>query len=113
MSRPKRTPPTLDSRNGWNTSAEARLWRVVLQRAIIDAFTPPGKNGATARETDDAQRWLAGGRRDLRLVCECADIDAGMVANWAQEMSEQGWPRHRYEIYRQIVRGMENERAAA
>ena len=113
MSRPKPTPAHLDSRNEWNTSAQARLWRVVLQRAIIDAFTPPGNNGATARETEEAQTWLAGGGRDLRLACECAGINPGMVSAWAQEMGEQGWPRHRYEIYRQIVRGQENERAAA
>ena len=113
MSRPKATPPYLDSRNEWNTSVQARLWRAILQRAIIDAFTPPGKNGATARETDDAQTWLAGRRRGLQLVCECAGIDPGMVSAWAQEMSEQGWPRYSFENYRQIVRGMENERAAA
>ncbi len=110
---PLATPAHLDSRNEWNTSAEARLWRVVLQRAIIDAFTPPGKNGATARETEEAQTWLAGGGRDLRLACECAGIDAGMVAAWALEMSRDGWPRHRFDVYKQIVRGMENERAAA
>ena len=113
MSRPKATPVTLDSRNEWNRSAQAQLWRCVLQRAIIDAFTPPGKNGATDRETAEAQRWLAGGGRDLRLACECAGIDAGMVSAWAQEMGREGWPRHRYEVYRQIVRGMENDRVAA
>ena len=113
MSRAKPTPAHLDSRNEWNYSPEAQLWRCVLQRAIIDGFTKPGKNGATARETADAQTWLAGGGRDLQLACECAGIDAGMVSAWAQEMGEQGWPRHRYEVYRQIVRGMENDRAAA
>ncbi len=90
MSRPKPTPAHLDSRNEWNTSAQARLWRVVLQRAIIDAFTPPGKNGATARETEEAQTWLAGGGRDLRLACECAGIDAGMVSAWALMMPANG-----------------------
>ncbi len=78
MSRPKPTPAHLDSRNEWNYSPEAQLWRCVLQRAIIDAFTPPGKNGATARETEEAQKWLAGGRRGLQFVCECAGIDAGI-----------------------------------
>jgi hypothetical protein len=113
MSRAARAPETADSRNEWLRCPEARLWRVVVQRAILDAFAAPGKGGATVSDTVEAQQWLAGGRRDLRLVCDFAGIDADMIHSWAIEMARDGWPRHRFEVWKQIARGLENERAAA
>ncbi len=106
MSRAKPTPETLDCRRERGRGTETRFWRVVLQRAILDAFAMPGKGGATVRETVEAQQWLAEGGRDLHLICEFADIDGGMVCKWGQAMREQGWPRHRYEVWRQLARGM-------
>ena len=106
------TPQTTDSRRERGRGIETRLWRVVIQRAIIDAFAKPGKGGATARETVEAREWLAEGEGegDLHLVAEFASIDGGMIQSWALEMQAQGWPRSRYEVYRQIARGLENER---
>ena len=106
MGRAKPVPETLDSRRERSHSRSARLWRVVIQRAIIDAFAQPGKGGATVRETVEAQRWLSDGGSDLAFACEGADIDAGMICKWGQAMREQGWPRHRYEVWRQLARGM-------
>ncbi len=112
MGRAKPVPETLDSRRERSNSRETRLWRVVLQRAIIDAFASPGKGGATVRETVEAQQWLSDGGSDLALACEGAGIDAGMVESWAQEMDRDGWPRHRFNVYRQIARGLESSIAA-
>ena len=106
MGRAKPVPETLDSRRERSHSRESKLWRVVLQRAIIDAFASPGRGGATVRETVEAQSWLAEGGSDLAEACEGAGIDAGMMCKWGQAMREQGWPRHRYEVWRQLARGM-------
>jgi HK97 family phage major capsid protein len=51
MARAKHVPTTLDSRRERSHSRESKLWRVVLQRAITDAFASPGKGGATVRES--------------------------------------------------------------
>lgn len=53
MSRATRVPETTDSRNERDHSVEARLWRVVLQRAILDALTNIGA------ATFDARNWLS------------------------------------------------------
>ncbi|MCZ6483616.1 MAG: hypothetical protein O6757_10300, partial [Alphaproteobacteria bacterium] len=60
----------------------------VLQRAIIDAFTDPGKGGATMRDAAEAQRWLTRGGDDLALACEAINIDPGMVETWGADMAE-------------------------
>lgn len=49
---------------------------------------------------------LTDGGDDLQFACEGAGIDAGMMCKWGQAMREQGWPRHRYEVWRQLARGM-------
>ncbi len=105
-SRAKRPPTTLDCKRERSNSREAKLWRVVFQRAILDAFASPGKGGATVRDTVDAQDWLAGGGRDLALACEGADLDVGMVETWAADMAAQGWPRTRFIIWKRIARAM-------
>jgi len=112
MGRAKPVPETLDSHRERSHSRSARLWRVVIRRAIIDAFASPGKGGATVRETVEAQRWLTEGGKDLALVCEGAGIDAGMIQDWARGMAAEGWPRHRYDVWRRIARGIETSIAA-
>jgi len=112
MARATRSPTTLDSRRERSHSRESKLWRVVIQRAILDAFAMPGKGGATVRETVEAQRWLAEGGSDLAEACEGAGIDSGMVESWAQEMAAEGWQRHRFNVWKRIARGMETSIAA-
>ncbi len=112
MGRAKPVPETLDSRRERSHSRESKLWRVVLQRAIVDAFASPGKGGATVRETVEAQSWLAEGGDDLAEACEGAGIDAGMVESWAREMATEGWPRHRFVIWQRVARGLETSIAA-
>jgi hypothetical protein len=112
MGRAKPVPTTLDSRRERSHSRESKLWRVVLQRAILDAFAQPGKGGATVRDTVEAQRWLADGGSDLAFACEGAGLDSGMIESWARDMVRDGWPRHRYEVYRQIARGLDSSIAA-
>lgn len=112
MSRAKQVPTTLDSRRERSHSRSARLWRVVIQRAIIDAFASPGKGGATVRETVEAQQWLSDGGSDLAFACEGAGIDAEMIEFWARDMAAEGWPRHRYNVWKRIARGMETSIAA-
>ncbi len=112
MSRVTRVPTTLDSRRERVHSRESKLWRVVLQRAIVDAFAMPGKGGATVREAVEAQQWLAEGGSDLAFACEGAGIDAEMIEFWARDMAAEGWPRHRYKDWQQIARGLENKIAA-
>ena len=106
MSRARRVPQTTDSRNGFDRSLEARLWRVVLWRAILDAFALPGRGGSTVRETIEAQKWLTGGGKDFAFVCELVGIDADMINAWAKEMSGEEWPRHRYDEWKTKVREM-------
>jgi hypothetical protein len=108
----KHVPGTLDSKRERINSCEARLWRVVLRQAILDAFAGPGRGGATVREADEARNWLTDGGADLVLACEGAGIDAGMVKSWAREMAAAGWPRHNFNLYRQIARGLESSIAA-
>ncbi len=112
MSRAKQVPTTLDSRRERSHSRSARLWRVVIQRAIIDAFAMPGKGGATVRDTVEAKKWLAEGGSDLAFACEGAGIDAGMVESWAREMAAEGWPRHRFAVWKRIARGLDSSIAA-
>jgi len=112
MARATRSPTTLDSRRERSHSRESKLWRVVLQRAILDAFAMPGKGGATVRETVEAQQWLSDGGSDLAEACEGAGIDAGMVESWAREMATEGWPRQRFAVWKRIARGLENQIAA-
>ena len=106
MSRARRVPQTTDSRNGLDRSREAKLWRVVLWRAILDAFARPGRGGSTVRESIEAQNWLTGGGNDLAFVCELVGIDADMINAWAKEMSGEEWPRHRYDEWKTKVREM-------
>lgn len=107
MSRAKLVPAFTDSLGGYSRIPVARLWRVVLWRAILDAFALPGRGGSTVRETIEAQNWLTGGGNDLAFVCEFVGIDADMINTWAKEMSRDGWPRHRFEAWKTIVREME------
>ncbi len=107
MSRARQVPETLDSQNLYSRSPAARLWRVVIHRAIVDAFALPGRGGSTVRETIEAQDWLTGGGKDFALVCELAGTDAEMINTWALEMGREGWPRHRYEEWKTIIREME------
>jgi len=107
MSRSKRTPETTDSRNERDHSVEARLWRCVLHRAVLEALTNIGA------ATVEARNWLTGGGSDLLLVCEFAGLDAGMVNAWALEMQADGWPMERAEEYRQRARGHGQRRMAA
>ncbi len=112
MIRVTRVPTTLDSRRGRINSRSARLWRVVIQRTILDAFAQPGKGGATVREAVEAQRWLTDGGRDLALACEGASIDAGMIQSWAADMASEGWPRHRFNVWKRIARGLDSSVSA-
>ena len=107
MSRARQVPAFTDSQNPYSRIPAARLWRVVLWRAILDAFALPGRGGSTVRETIEAQNWLIGGGKDLAFVCEFVGIDAGMINAWAQEMDRDGWPRHRFEAWKTIIREME------
>ena len=113
MSRAKLVPAFTDSRNLYSRMPSARLWRVVLWRAILDAFALPGRGGSTVRETIEAQDWLTGGGKDFALVCELAGIDAEMINAWALEMGREEWPRHRYDAWKTIIREMEHGRKAA
>ncbi len=113
MSRATRTPETTDSRNERDHSPEAKLWRVVLQLAISDAFAKPDTDGTLFRKSVEARDWLTEGGRDLRDVCEFAGIEAGMVNAWALEMERDRWPLHRFEEWKQTARGRENKRIAA
>ncbi len=101
-----RVPTTTDSSRQRRKSPEVKLWLAVLQRAIYDAFTDPGKGGATMRDAVEAQRWLTRGGDDLALACEAVNIDAGMVETWAADMAAESWPRHRYIIWKRIAREM-------
>ena len=87
MSSSKKPPPVLDSRNERDRSVEARLWRCVLHRAVLEALS-----GKPLRETVEAREWLTGAEGDFRLVCELAEIDAGVVNDWALWMQADGWP---------------------
>ena len=78
----------------------------VLQRAVIDAFAEPGRDGTTVRDAVDAQNWLTRGGNDLALACEAINLDPGMVETWAAEMAAKGWPRARYVIWTRIARAM-------
>jgi hypothetical protein len=113
MSRARQVPEFTDSQGGYNRSKEARLWRAVIHRAILDAFALPGRGGSTVRETIEAQDWLIEGGKDFAFVCEHAGIDAGMINAWALEMCREEWPRHRFEVWKQIIRSQEYERAVA
>ena len=113
MSRARHVPETLDSHSGYDRSPAARLWRVVLHRAIVDAFARPGRSGSTVRETIEAQDWLIKGGKDFAFVCELAGTDAEMINAWALEMCREEWPRHRFEVWKQIIRSQEYERAVA
>ncbi len=112
MSRARHVPATLDSQGGYSRIPAARIWRVVIHRAIVDAFALPGRGGSTVRETIEAQDWLTGGGKDFAFVCELVGIDADMINTWALEMGRDKWPRHRFDAWKQIIRG-ENERAVA
>ena len=113
MSRAKVTPATLDSRGDRDHSPEAKLWRAVIHRALLDAFTKPDRSGDPFRETVEARGWLTRGGCNLRDVCEFAGIDAGMINAWALEMERDGWPMHRFEQWKQIARERKNERIGA
>jgi hypothetical protein len=113
MSRARHVPATLDSQNLYSRTPAARLWRVVLHRAIVDAFALPGRGGSTVRETIEAQDWLIKGGNDLALVCELAGSDAEMINTWAKEMGREGWPRHRFNAWKTIIREMEQGKKAA
>ena len=52
-SRTKKTPEATDSRGGRDHSPEARLWRCVIHRALLDAFA---KGGTQLRETAQARK---------------------------------------------------------
>ncbi len=106
MSNAKTPPTTLDSRRERINCPETKLWLRVLQLAVIDAFAEPGRDGATVRETVEAQQWLSDGGSDLALACEAVNIDPGMVETWAADMAAQGWPRTRYIIWKHIARAM-------
>ena len=67
MSNVTRVPTTTDSHRQRLKTPETKLWMEVLQRAIIDAFASPGKDGATVREAVEAQNWLTRGGGDLAL----------------------------------------------
>ena len=108
MSSSKKTPSALDSRNERDRSVEARLWRCVLHRAVLEAL-----GGKPLRETVEAREWLVGAGGDFRLVCEFAGIDAGMVNAWALWMQADGWPMKRAEKYRRRARDHEQRRMAA
>ena len=109
MSNVTRVPTTTDSHRQRLKTPETKLWMEVLQRAIIDAFASPGKDVATVREAVEAQNWLTRGGGDLALACDAINLDPGMVETWAADMASQGWPRHRYLIWkltaREMVRG--------
>ena len=113
MSRARQVPQTIDSRNEYNRSPSARLWRAVLHRAILDAFALPGRGGSTVRETIEAQEWLTGGGKDFALVCELAGIDAEMINARAKGWDREEWPRHRYDAWKTIIREMEQGKKAA
>ncbi len=106
MSRAKSPPTTLDSRRGRLNCPETKLWMQVLQRAIIDAFAEPGRDGSTVREAVEAQQWLAGGGPGLALACEAINLNTEMVQTWAADMATQGWPRARYVIWKRIAVAM-------
>ncbi len=105
MSRVTKVPTTTDSQRGRINSPETKLWMQVLQRAIIDAFAEPGRDGATVREAVEAQQWLTSAA-DMAFACEAINLDAGMVETWAAEMAAKGWPRARYVIWTRIARAM-------
>ena len=108
MSSSKKTPPALDSRRERGRGIETRLWRIVVQRALLDALS-----GKSLRETAEARKWLTGGGGDLRLVAELADLDADMIVTWALWMQADGWPKERAEEYRRRARDHEQRRMAA
>ena len=109
MGKVTKVPTTTDCRRQRLKTPEVKLWMEVLQRAILDAFAEPGRDGATVRDAVEAQRWLTRGGNDLALACEAVNIDPGMVETWAADMESQGWPRYRYLIWkltaREMVRG--------
>ena len=113
MSRAKRTPEVMDSRNERDHSPVGKMWRVVLQLAISDAFAKPDTDGTPFRKTVEARGWLTEGGRDLRDVCEFAGIEAGMVNTWALEMERDRWPMHRFEQWKLAARERKNGRIAA
>ena len=113
MSRAKRTPEVMDSRNERDNSPAGKLWRVVLQLAISDAFAKPDTDGTLFGKTVEARDWLTEGGRELRDVCEFAGIEAGMVNAWALEMERDQWPMHRFEQWKQIARERKIGRIAA
>ncbi len=106
MGKVTRVPGTTDSSRQRRKSSETKLWMAVLQRAIIDAFTDPGKGGATMRDAVEAQNWLTRGGDDLALACEAINLDAGVVETWAAVMAAQNWPRHRFIVWKRIAAEM-------
>ena len=106
MGKVTRVPGVTDSSRQRLKGPEVKLWMAVLQRAILDAFTDPGKGGATMRDAVEAQNWLTRGGDNLAVACEAINIDPGMVQTWAADMAAQAWPRHRFTIWTRIAREM-------
>jgi hypothetical protein len=62
-----------------HTSPERMMWQMVLLTAIEDALLSArsSKEGIDAKR--DAQRWLRGGSKDFRAVCNYAGFDPDHV----------------------------------
>lgn len=77
--------------------AEADLFRAVVAQAFTDAAIVVDHTGAPKeklrlrRVRDEARAWLLAGGKDLLLICQYAEIDAGYIRRRAREAAARGW----------------------
>jgi hypothetical protein len=62
-----------------HASPERALWQTVLLTAIEDAMLPERRSDSYKRAKRDADRWIRGGGKDFRAVCNYAGFDPDHV----------------------------------
>lgn len=75
--------------------AEIQGCRAMWNKGILQAFVDAGyrgKNSGLIVAADQAREWLTTPSRDLRYVCDLADIDVSSLLARAAELADQGWP---------------------
>ena len=79
-------------------NSEQRLWRAVVDKALLDAtdYNPtekPTSGGTSVFEQTNARNWLSSDSRNFRIVCEYADYEPKWVREQAKTLRANNWKR--------------------